>query len=76
MANNERNGLIEWLKVGSSYPLLFEKVVSFLLGFPTTWLMEAGFSAVNDLFTKKRHQLQIQKRGEFANKVCKFNLTS
>ena len=50
--------------VGSTYPLLFEKVVPILLCFPTTWLGEAGFSAVNDLFTKKRHQLQIEKRGD------------
>ena len=34
----EREGLIGWLKVKSSHPLLFEKDVSFLLGFPTTWL--------------------------------------
>ena len=64
MVNTEKNGLIEWLSVRSFYPLLFEKVVPFLLGFPTTWLVEAGFSAVNDLLTKKRHQLQIEKRGD------------
>ena len=64
MANFKRNGLMGWLRVGLFYPLLFEKVVAFLLGFPTTWLVEAGFSAVKDLLTKKRHQLQIQKRGD------------
>ena len=32
----ERNRFVGWLKVGLSYPLLFQKVVSFLLGFPTT----------------------------------------
>ena len=64
MANIERNGLIRWLSVGLFYPLLFEKVVPFLLGFHTTWLVEAGFSAVNNLLTKKRHQLQNKKRGD------------
>ena len=64
MANIKRNGLIGWLSVGSYFPLLFEKVVLFFLGFPTTWLVEAGFSAVNDLLTKKCHQLQIEKRGD------------
>ena len=64
MANIERSRLIGWLSVGSFYPLLFENVVLFLHGFPTTWLVEAGFSAVNDLLTKKRHQLQIEKRGD------------
>ena len=39
MANIERNGLIGWLSVGSFYPLLFEKPVPFLLGFPTTYLV-------------------------------------
>ena len=64
MSNIERNGLNGWLKVGSTHPLLFEKVVPFLLGFPTTWLVETGFSATNDLLTTKRNQLQIEKRGE------------
>ena len=36
MVNIEINGLIERLSVRSFYPLLFEKVVSFLLSFPTT----------------------------------------
>ena len=36
MENVKRNGSIGWLKVGSSYSLLFEKVVSFLFNFPTT----------------------------------------
>ena len=62
MANIERYDLIGWLSIGSFYSLLFEKVVPFLLGFPTIWLVEAGFSAVNDLLTKKRHQLQIEKK--------------
>ena len=66
MVNIERNGLIGWLSVGSLYPLLFEKVVPFLLGFPATWLVTwlAGFFAINDLLTKKRHQFQIEKRGD------------
>ena len=61
MANIERNRLIGWLSVGSLYPLLFEKVVPFLLGFPTTWLVERGFFAVNDLLTKKRHQFKLKR---------------
>ena len=64
MANIKRNGLIGWLSVGSFYPLVFENLVSFLLGFPTTWLDEARFSAVNDLLTKKCHHLHIEKRGD------------
>ena len=39
IANIKRNGLIGWLKVGSSYPLLFQKIAPFLLGFPATWLV-------------------------------------
>ena len=35
---------------------------SFLLGFPTTWLIEAGFSAANDVLTKKHNLLQIEER--------------
>ena len=69
MTSIESEGLIGWLKVKSSHPLLFEKVIPYLLGFPTTWLIEAGFSAANDVLTKKRNLLQIKQRGDIRLKL-------
>ena len=53
--------LIEWLKVKSINSLLFEKVILVILNFSTTWLVEMGFSATNDVLTKKSN---LWQRGE------------
>ena len=58
----ESERLIRWLKAKSSHLLLFENVVPYLLRFPPTCLVEAGFSAAQDVLTQKRHLLQIEHR--------------
>ena len=49
----QRERLIGWLKVKSSHSQLLEKIIQFLLSFLTTWLVEVGFSAPNDVLTMK-----------------------
>ncbi|KRX40447.1 hypothetical protein T05_15617 [Trichinella murrelli] len=39
-------------------------VRKFLLAFPSSYLVERGFSVVTDFLTKKRSRLQIDKRGD------------
>ncbi|VVC43066.1 Hypothetical protein CINCED_3A019706 [Cinara cedri] len=39
-------------------------VQTFLIAFPSSYLVERGFSAVTNLFTKKRQRLQITNRGD------------
>ncbi|OAF64889.1 hypothetical protein A3Q56_07400 [Intoshia linei] len=36
---------------------------SFIIAFSTTWLVEAGFSAVVDIFSKNRSKLDVNNRG-------------
>lgn len=43
-----------------------------LLPFPSSYLVECGFSAVNDLVTKKRNRLEITKRGDLRLKLTKI----
>ena len=69
MRRIETKGLIEWMKVKFSYPSLFEKIVPLFLSFLITWLVAAGFSATNDVFTKKRNLSQIAKRGDLCLKL-------
>ena len=46
-----------WLTVASKYPLLSQKAVKILLPFATTYLCEAGFSALTNLKNKYRSRL-------------------
>ena len=42
-----------WITMCRKYPTLWKKVELLFLAFPTTWLVEAGFSAVTNLLSKK-----------------------
>ena len=46
-----------WLTVAFEYPLLSQKAVKILLPFATTYLCEAGFSALTNLKNKCRSRL-------------------
>ncbi|KRZ87951.1 SCAN domain-containing protein 3 [Trichinella sp. T8] len=55
-----------WLQkqISDLYPGLWRMVRMFLLAFPSSYLVECGFSVVTDFLTKKRNRLQIDKRGD------------
>lgn len=55
-----------WLqkKISERYPTLWAVVKKFLLCFPTSYLVEKGFSAVSRLLTKQRNKLNIVDRGD------------
>ncbi|KRX14394.1 SCAN domain-containing protein 3 [Trichinella nelsoni] len=55
-----------WLQkqISDLYPGLWRMVRKFLLVFPSSYLVERGFSVVTDFLTKKRSRLQIDKRGD------------
>lgn len=60
------------MKVESFHNLVFEKVDPLLLGFPVTWLIEAGFSTASDVLKKKKNNnnlLQIDKRRDLRLKL-------
>ncbi|KFD58936.1 hypothetical protein M513_00099 [Trichuris suis] len=51
-------------KVGGLYPRLSDIARKLLIAFPSSYLVERGFSVVTDLLRKKRNRLQIAKRGD------------
>uniref|UniRef100_A0A5S6Q3Q7 DUF4371 domain-containing protein n=1 Tax=Trichuris muris TaxID=70415 RepID=A0A5S6Q3Q7_TRIMR len=55
-----------WLQreISIRYPQLWEIVKKLLVPFPSSYLVERGFSVVLDLFTKKRNRLEIVQRGD------------
>ncbi|GBM93531.1 SCAN domain-containing protein 3, partial [Araneus ventricosus] len=48
-----------WIKVVAEYPEIAIRALKSLLPFPTTYLCEAGFSAVTTTKTKQRNRLDI-----------------
>ncbi|CAH1959044.1 unnamed protein product [Acanthoscelides obtectus] len=55
-----------WLQnnIPVTYPVLWNIARKFLISFPSSYLVERGFSAVNNLLTKKRNRLDIIRRAD------------
>lgn len=53
-----------WCKLSDKYPLLWKFVKLHVLSFPTSYLVEKGFSAVTLLLSKQRNRLSITERGD------------
>ncbi|KAG0438021.1 SCAN domain-containing protein 3 [Dictyocoela muelleri] len=55
-----------WLqkKIAVSYPKTWAIVQKILLPFPSSYLVERGFSVVTNLVTEKRNRLKITERGD------------
>jgi len=46
------------------YPRLWAVVQTFLIAFPSSYLVEREFNAITNLLTKKRQRLQITNHGD------------
>ena len=53
-----------WIAQRSTYPRLWEFLKVFIPAFPTTYLVEKGFSAVVHLLQSNRNRLQIATKGD------------
>jgi hypothetical protein len=63
-----------WLQkdIPATYPNLWIVVRKFLIAFPSSYLVERGFSAVMNLITKKRNKLDIINRGDLRLNLTKL----
>ena len=62
-----RKGLREfWINENNvaKYPQLCAVVEPFLLAFPSSYMVEAGFSHANAVLTKQRNRLSLEERGD------------
>ena len=59
--------LIKYLRLNA-----FRQVEASIIAFPNTWMLESAFSAVVDVFSKKRNKLDINSRGTMRSKLNNF----
>ena len=53
-----------WPKMQNNFPKLWQELKLLLLAFPSSYLVEKGFSAVLQILTKQRNKLNISERGD------------
>ena len=55
-----------WLRqaVSERYPSLWKAAKIFFIAFPTSYLVERGFSVVSQILTKSRNRLNVVERGD------------
>ena len=60
-----------WIKKNTiaKYPQLCAVVEPFLLAFPSSYLVEAGFSHANAILTKQRSRMNLEERGDLLLKL-------
>ena len=65
-----------WLQnnIPVTYPVLWNIARKFLISFPSSYLVERGFSAVTNLLTKKRNRLDIISLGDLRFTLRKLTL--
>ncbi|CAH1993537.1 unnamed protein product [Acanthoscelides obtectus] len=63
-----------WLQnnIPVTYPILWYIARTFLISFPSSYLVETGFSAVTNLLMKKRNRLDIISRGDLRLTLTKL----
>lgn len=54
--------LVFWIKIKAEYPEISTKSLKTQLPFPTSYLCEAGFSAMTEIKTKSQNKLDIRNR--------------
>ncbi len=55
------------------YPNMWSEIAKILLCFPTSYLVECGFSAVNKIVTKERNRIDICMGGDIRIKLTNLN---
>ena len=56
-----KEGVFAYISIKDLHPNVFQQVEASIIAFPTTWMVESAFSAVLDVFSKKKkigHQQQ------------------
>ena len=60
-------------EVQTRFPRLWNEVKLFFIAFPTSYLVEVGFSKVAHLLTRSRNRLQIDRRGDLRLSLTSFS---
>ena len=57
------------VNINKQYPKLSATVEPFLLAFPSSYMVEAGFSHANSILTKERNRINLEERGDLRLKL-------
>jgi len=57
------------VKARDKYPKLAVAAEPFLLAFPSSYMVEAGFSHVDAILSKQRNRLNLEERGDLRLKL-------
>ena len=68
----DEEGVFVYISIKDSHPNVPRHVEASILPFPTTWMMESGFSAVVDVFTRKRSKLDSNSRWTIRQRLNNF----
>ncbi|KAK2719533.1 hypothetical protein QYM36_005123 [Artemia franciscana] len=63
-SKDEKYNIWKTTVVATKHPLLWDKAQFYVIAFPTSYLVEAGFSRVSQMLSKARNRLDIVKRGD------------
>ena len=67
-----KEGVFAYILVKDLHPNIFRQVEASIIAFRTPWMVESAFSAVVDVFSKKRNKLDINSRGTIRLRLNKF----
>ena len=68
----DKEGDFAYISIKDSHPNNFKHVEASVIFFPTTWISESGFSAVVDVFSRKRNKLDPISRGAIRQRLNNF----
>ena len=67
-----KEGVFAYILIKDLRPNVFRQVEANIIAFPTTWMVEFAFSAVVDVFSKKRNKSDINSRGTIKLRLNNF----
>jgi len=60
------------INIKEKYVKLYDMAEPFMLAFPSSYMVEVGFSHVNSIFTKNRNKFNVELRGDLRLKLTNF----
>ena len=71
-----KEGVFAYILIKDLHPNVFRQVEASIIAFPTPWMVESAFSAVVDVFSKKKKQIGYKQQRNYQIKteqICRNN---
>ena len=67
-----KEGVFAYILIKDLHRNVFRHVEASIIAFPTTWMVESAFSAVVDVFSKKKKQIGYKQQRNYQIKTEQF----